>query len=387
MQRYARLVAIAGCGAALVAGAVLWAVIANTPDGPTAEERQAQEDRLRRNQEDQQRRAVAELDLSGIEAGLTSALLIEECNRAIDEAVASVTDLETESMPAYDRLAAWPRDAADDGLLRQHLVDAASNRDSEPDRRLGALRLLQRLVFREFDADHLQRLRELSGDEDAELAREASRALAQSLAGAATARLLAKDFPAADALLSEAFTVRPEGSLSMYLQRSAFLRMQGRFAECETDCTQALALDSNNATALVNRAVSRYWQDNYHDALDDLSLLQTLDEPSARALSTMTAECQLGVGDHEAALESANKALASDPRDEIALAVQARVLTLQAKWADAADVFTKCIEIVESEVFYRQRARCYRELGQTELAEKDELRADSLRSPAEGGPP
>lgn len=151
--------------------------------------------------------------------------------------------------------------------------------------------------------------------------------------------------------------------------------------------TLALEKDPNRLIAYNNRGNSYAALKQYERAIQDYDKAIELDPNNARAYNNRS-NCYLSKHELEKALEDCNKALQLNPNYPEFHHTLASVYLALEQDQNAVDSFTKAIEqFIETNrsaknliTTYRDRAKAYRAIGETALAEADEAKAAELEA-------
>lgn len=142
-----------------------------------------------------------------------------------------------------------------------------------------------------------------------------------------------------------------------------------------TKCEKFQALTARD---YYNRANFARYQDRFEDAILDYSAAISLTPASSNSYY-FRGLCYRSIGENERAFSDFSSAIKLDPNDAEAYYGRGRCLTALKRYKEAVLDFSTAVELRPTFVnAIKKRAELYRFLGETELAEADEILANEL---------
>lgn len=161
-------------------------------------------------------------------------------------------------------------------------------------------------------------------------------------------------------------------NVSALSMKAAMLMHREAYADAETFLNEAIRLKPLDTRNIINRALSRYSQDNYRGAMSDYNLAIQID-PNNFIAHYNRGLLLAAVGEDNKAIEDFNYILQIDPDDIMTLFNRARLLDQIGDYEGAIRDYTTVIKEFPKFLYgYQLRAEAKRKMGDIKGAMKDE---------------
>jgi tetratricopeptide (TPR) repeat protein len=183
----------------------------------------------------------------------------------------------------------------------------------------------------------------------------------------------------------KAIALHPEFAQS-YRERGLAYSNKGDFERAVEDLTKAIELNPDFTVSYVDRGFNRIRTGDYDGAISDYNWAIKHD-----ALNKASAYCNLGdayrrKGDFDTALKKCNKAISLNPIFYYPYKIRGCIYYDRKDYEKAIEDFTQVVDgsndgiEVEAAAVYDLRGKCYRAIGEEDLASADDTNAEELRN-------
>ena len=184
---------------------------------------------------------------------------------------------------------------------------------------------------------------------------------------------------------NKAIVLHPASAWAYYGRGVAYSSKED-FERAVEDLTRAIELDSDFILSYTERGFNRIRTGDYDGAISDYNWAIKHD-----ALNKASAYCNLGdayrrKGDFDTALKKCNKAISLNPIFYYPYKIRGCIYYDRKDYEKAIEDFTQVVDgsndgiEVEAAAVYDLRGKCYRAIGEEDLASADDTNAEELRN-------